>query len=137
MKRTKEIKVRMSREEFDRLNALVYVTGLSREEYVRRLFAGATVKRNPPADYPGLLRELRRIGAKVDDTLVKVRTLGFVDMLQAKEIYQEVKNLEKVFETTLNCQKGKNETEKIVESDPCGFGKQTCRDSFSQKEDPN
>jgi hypothetical protein len=49
---------------------------------------------------------------------VKVRTLGFVDMLQAKEIYQEVKNLEKVFETTLNCQKGKNETEKIVESDP-------------------
>lgn len=118
MKRTKEIKVRMSREEFDRLNALVHVTGLSREEYVRKLFAGATVKRNPPADYPGLLRELRRIGAKVDDTLVKVRTLGFVDMLQAKEIYQEVKNLEKVFETTLNCQKGKNETEKIVESDP-------------------
>ena len=56
MKRTKEIKVRMSREEFARLNALVHVTGLSREEYVRRLFAGATVKRNPSADYPGLLR---------------------------------------------------------------------------------
>ena len=116
MKRTKEIKVRMSREEFDRLNTLVHVTGLSREEYVRRLFAGAIVKRNPPADYPGLLRELRRIGAKVDDALVKVRTLGFVDMLQAKEIYQEVKNLEKVFETTLNCQKGNNETKKIDES---------------------
>ncbi len=107
----------MSREEFDRLNALVHVTGLSREEYVRRLFAGATVKRNPPADYPGLLRELRRIGAKVENTLLKVRTLDFVDMLQMNEIHQEIKNLEEIFETTLNCQKGKNETEKIVESD--------------------
>ena len=37
MKRTKEIKVRMSREEFDRLNALVHVTGLSREN----TFAGS------------------------------------------------------------------------------------------------
>ena len=103
MKRTKEIKVRMSREEFDRLNALVYVTGLSREEYVRRLFAGATVKRNPPADYPGLLRELRRIGAKVDDTLVKVRTLGFVDMLQMNEIYREIKNMEEIFAVRFFC----------------------------------
>ena len=64
------------------------------------------------------MRELRRIGAKVDDTLVKVRTLGFVDMLQMNEIYREVKNMEEIFETTLNCQKGKNETEKIDESNP-------------------
>ena len=62
--------------------------------------------------------EVRHIGAKVDDTLVKVRTLGFVDMLQMNEIYREVKNMEEIFETTLNCQKGKNETEKIDESNP-------------------
>ena len=64
------------------------------------------------------MRELRRIGTKVDDILVKVRRLGFVDMLQMNEIYREVKNMEEIFETTLNCQKGKNETEKIDESNP-------------------
>ena len=127
MKKENAIISRLTRVDFDRLNALAHVTGLSREEYVRRLFTGATVKRNPPADYPGLLRELRRIGAKVDDTLVKVRTLGFVDMLQMNEIYREVKNLEQIFETTLNCQKGKNETEKIVESDPYGCADNSYR----------
>ena len=66
-------------------------------------------------------RELILLAGKATEltkTFSLIQRILFVDMLQAKEIYQEVKNLEKVFETTLNCQKGKNETEKIVESDP-------------------
>ena len=102
MKRTKEIKVRMSREEFDRLNTLVHVTGLSREEYARRLFLGATVKENPPADYGEILRELRCIGRNVDQILVKARSLGFIDSVLCQDVANSIFQMEKMFRKTFS-----------------------------------
>lgn len=102
MKKEKAIIIRLTREDFDRLNALAHVTGLSREEYARRLFLGATVKENPPADYGEILRELRCIGRNVDQILVKARSLGFIDNVLYQDVANSVFQMEKMFRKTFS-----------------------------------
>lgn len=63
MRRTKEIKVRMTEEEFDRVTALAQATVFSREEFIRKALRGTTIRERPPAEYGEIIRELRRIGS--------------------------------------------------------------------------
>lgn len=97
-----EIKVRFTKEEFDRLNALVDVTGLSREEFVRRLISGAIIQEKPPAEYGEILRELRCIGRNVDQILVKARALGFVDNVLCQDMANSIFQMEKMFRKTFS-----------------------------------
>ena len=97
MKRYMEIKVRFTKEEFDRLKALVDVTGLSREEFVRRLIVGATIREKPPAEYAEIVRSLHRIGSNIEQILVKARSLGFVDGIMLKEVADKIDELDMMF----------------------------------------
>ena len=102
MKKEKAIIIRLTRVDFDRLNALAHITGLSREEYARRLFIGATVKEKPPAEYGEILRELRCIGRNVDQILVKARSLGFIDNVLYQDVANSVFQMEKMFRKTFS-----------------------------------
>ena len=51
MKRNYEIKVRLTRDEWEKLNEQVERTCLSREQYVRDVLAGVVVRECPPVEY--------------------------------------------------------------------------------------
>ena len=97
MKKEKAIIIRLTRVDFDRLNALVDITGLSREEFVRRLIAGATIREKPPAEYGEIVRSLHRIGSNIEQILVKARSLGFVDSIMLKEVADKIDELDMMF----------------------------------------
>lgn len=61
MKRNIEIKVRLSKDEMQRLNKAVKKTSFSREGYVRRLINGYQPQAAPPEEYFDLVKELRSV----------------------------------------------------------------------------
>ena len=98
MKRTKEIKVRFTDDELERLNSLVDASNIqSREEFVRQALMGIVIREKPPAEYGQIVRELRRIGSNIDQILVKARTLGFVDEQLLVSAARDVRRMDAVF----------------------------------------
>ena len=59
MKRNYEIKVRLTRDEWEKLNEQVERTCLSREQYVRDVLAGVVVRERPPVEYGEIIIHLR------------------------------------------------------------------------------
>ena len=97
MKRTQEIKVRMTEEEFDRVTALAQATVLSREAFIREALRGTTIRASPPAEYVEILREMRRMGNNVHQLLIKARTLEFVDEIMLQETVDMIRHMDCVF----------------------------------------
>ena len=97
MRRTKEIKVRMTEEEFDRVTALAQATVLSREAFIREALRGTTIRASPPVEYVEILREMRRMGNNVHQLLIKARTLEFVDEIMLQETVDMIRHMDRVF----------------------------------------
>ena len=97
MRRTKEIKIRMTEEEFDRVTKLAQTTVLSREEFIRQVLRGTTIRERPPAEYGETVRELRRIGSNVHQLLLKARTLEVVDEIMLQETVDAIRHMDRVF----------------------------------------
>ena len=97
MRKTKEIKVRMTENEFDRVTAVAQATVLSREAFIREALRGTTIHERPPAEYGEIVRELRRIGSNVQQLLIKARTLEFVDEIILQEIVDAIRHMDRVF----------------------------------------
>ena len=67
MKREREIKVRFTDDELERINSLVDAsTAKSREEFIRLALTDVVIRERPPAEYGQIVRELRRIGSNID-----------------------------------------------------------------------
>ena len=109
-RRTKQICVRLTDEELQAINALVDRTPYSRETFLRKAATGAKLCENLPADYPGILRELRRIGSNVDQLLVKARALGFVDEVSLRSIKEQVNRMDAVFGQSFGDWEGRRKT---------------------------
>lgn len=97
MRRTKEIKVRMTEEEYNRVTALAQATVFSREEFIRQALRGTTIRASPPAEYVEILREMRRMGNNVHQLLIKARTLEFVDEIMLQETVDMIRHMDRVF----------------------------------------
>ena len=97
MRRTKEIKDRMTDEEFDRVTALAQATVLSREAFIREALRGTTIRASPPVEYVEILREMRRMGNNVHQLLIKARTLEFVDEIMLQETVDMIRHMDRVF----------------------------------------
>ena len=98
MQRMKEIKVRFTDDELDRLNSLVVASNAkSREDFVRLALTGAIIRERPPAEYGQIVRELRRIGSNIDQILVKARALGFVDEPMLVAASRDIRRMDAVF----------------------------------------
>ena len=97
MRKTKEIKVRMTEEEFERVSALAHATVLSREAFIGEALHGTTLRERPPAEYGEILREMRRMGNNVHQLLIKARTLDYVDEIMLQETIDMIRHMDRVF----------------------------------------
>lgn len=68
-KRTNAFLVRLDDDEMTALNQKVKLSGLSREEFVRRCFANKKIVELPPVDYGKLIFETRRVGQNLNRLL--------------------------------------------------------------------
>ena len=96
MKRTLEMKIRFTRGELDALTKKARKSGFSREGYSRRILNGATVKENPPADVPMLIREVRRVGYNIDQILKRANSIGLLDVPQLRKDVADLRTVEKL-----------------------------------------
>ena len=97
MRKTKEIKVRMTEDEFDRVTALAQATVFSREAFIREALCGTTIHERPLAEYGEIVRELRRIGSNVHQLLLKARTLDYVYEIMLQETIDMIRRMDRVF----------------------------------------
>lgn len=97
MKRNCRIWARLSPEELESLNQKAKSTGLSREEYIRKVLAGAVPKQAPPLEYAELLRELRRIGVNLNQIAKQANRSGYIDRERYWKEVWELRQVEKRF----------------------------------------
>lgn len=82
--RTKEIKIRLTLGEFDRLNYLVGMTGLSREEYLRSLMRKVVPAYRPSHELVEVVKQLRMIGNNLNQIAVMAYKTSSIDVMKYK-----------------------------------------------------
>lgn len=90
MKRTLEIKVRLTKAELDTVTQKTRKAGLSREGFARAAMLGLVVKEAPSADTRQLLWELRHGGGNLNQALRKLNTMGLADIPMLKKASEEM-----------------------------------------------
>lgn len=98
-KRTREVMLWLTEEEYRTLKKNVEKTGLSMQAYLRKLIKGIQPKALPPMDFFEVLTQLRRIGINLNQIAIKANTIGFVD---TGEYWANMKALEKVISELKN-----------------------------------
>lgn len=97
MKRTKEIKVRLSDEEFKKLNQAVLESGLSREEYIRSLLKKIVPSNKPNIDFIETIKQLRMIGNNLNQIVVIAHKTKSIDTVRYKHemllLQNEIKHI--------------------------------------------
>ena len=73
MYRNKEIKIRLTEKELQRLDRNVAKTTFSREGFIRKILSGYTLVEQPPVRYWELIRELRDIAGGMRSMYYKLR----------------------------------------------------------------
>lgn len=91
-KRTKEVMLWLTEDEYNTLKKNVGKTGLSMQAYLRKLIKGGQPKTLPPMEFFEILSELRRIGVNMNQIAIKANAIGFVD---TNEYWSNMKALEK------------------------------------------
>ena len=77
--RNYEIKVRLTQAEMVHLTRLVGDSGLSRENYLRKLISGVVPREAPPPDFFDMVRELHYIGNNLNQIATKAHALNVID----------------------------------------------------------
>ena len=94
MRRNTEIKIRLSKAEFDSLMKKVRKTNYSREGFCRKVITGAELKEAPPADFPELIKLMRRVEGKLNDLLqIEKRKCG-KDSDEIKILLEEIRKMD-------------------------------------------
>lgn len=95
LKRQNEIKVRFGDEEYEALMGKVRLSGLSREEFIRRTLAQKRVVELPPVDYGRLVFEMRRAGQNLHRLLVIATANHFFEAADIQDCLNEIKAVER------------------------------------------
>ena len=82
--RTKELKVRMSDNEFDLLNEKVQKCGVSREKFIRLVLSDYQPKELPPIEYFTLIKELNDNGNNLNQ-IVRIAYIQGIDITGLNE----------------------------------------------------
>lgn len=99
MRRNHEIKIRFSKEELDALTKKVRKTHFSREGFCRMALNGIEIKEAPPADFPELIKQIRRCADSVSELLMRANDTVTEDEFKStlKEIHRVDKLIWKTF----------------------------------------
>ena len=95
VKRKHAFLIRLNDEEYERLNALVAKSKLSREDFVRRTLANKKVVELPPVEYGKLIFEMRRVGQNLYRLLTIATVNHFFEAADIQNCLQEIKSLER------------------------------------------
>lgn len=95
LKRQNEIKVRLGDDEYESLMEKVRLSGLSREEFIRRTLAQKKVVELPPVDYRRLVFEMRRAGQNLHRLLVIATANHFFEAADILNCLSEIKAVER------------------------------------------
>ena len=100
MKRNYEIKVRLTRYEWEKLNEQVERTCLSREQYVRDVLAGVVVRERPPVEYGEIIIHLRAMTNTLRDLARQTRHTGEVPSKQLSAFAEQLERFDMAFVTS-------------------------------------
>ena len=100
MKRNYEIKVRLTRDEWEKLNEQVERTCLSREQYVRDVLAGVVVRERPPVEYGEIIIHLRAMTNTLCDLARLTQQTGEVPSKQLSVFAEQLEHFDKAFVTS-------------------------------------
>lgn len=91
MKRTKEIKFRVTEKEFEIIRENVRKSGLSREAYTRSIILKSEIPNPiPPESFNTVTYHLRRIGNNMNQLAVIANKTGNIDWNRYKNDYDEL-----------------------------------------------
>jgi len=90
--RDKTFLLRMNDKEMSTLKKKVALSGLSREEYCRKVLGESTVKEAPDADTKLLIREIRQAGYSLNGILKKANAIGFIEPIELNKALEEVRS---------------------------------------------
>ena len=78
-KRNIRIQCWLNRKEVETLDKRAKRSGLSREAYIRQLINGFVPRDAPPPDYYGMMRQLYKVGADLNQIAQKAHMLNVID----------------------------------------------------------
>lgn len=84
-KRNVQILFRLTEEEAEHLNELVWKSGRSKEAFLREMVRGYQLCEKPDSEFYKMMRELSAIGNRINQLAVKANALGFVDTPMLRE----------------------------------------------------
>lgn len=90
--RTHRITIRLTDKEWNELNSKVAKTNMKLSAYCRSVISGAEIKETPPADFPYLIREVRRVGTNVNQ-LAKIANTTGENVSELNQLYSEVRDV--------------------------------------------
>lgn len=100
MKRNYEIKVRLTRAEWEKLNEQVERTCLSREQYVRDVLAGVEIRERPPVEYGEIIIHLRAMTNTLRDLARLTQQTGEVPSKQLSDFAEQLEHFDMAFVTS-------------------------------------
>ncbi len=100
MKRNYEIKVRLTRDEWKKLNSQVERTCLSRERYVRDALAGVEIHEHLPVEYGEIIIHLRAMTNTLHDLARQTRHTDEVPSKQLSAFAEQLERFDKAFVTS-------------------------------------
>ena len=103
MRREYEVKIRLTQDEYDRLNRDVERVGCSRERYLRALIMKKQVKERPSVDFAAVLKSLQQINNNMNQIAMKANSMNFVD---TADYWKNVETLKKTINELLEVMYG-------------------------------
>ena len=100
MKRNYEIKVRLTRDEWEKLNSQVERTCLSRERYIRDALAGVEIREHLPVEYGEIIIHLRAMTNTLYDLARLTQQTGEVPSKQLSAFAEQLERFDKAFVTS-------------------------------------
>lgn len=99
--RTRQFSFFLNAEEKANLQSKATAAGMSCSEYIRKVIAEAEVKEAPQADVPLLIRDVRRVGYKVEVLLKSANTTHVLDAPELRrtlvEAYLVFERIHKIY----------------------------------------
>lgn len=105
-KRTVMILFRVTQNEYEVIKKNSAASGMSMSEFIRKTLMGKKIVSAPPADFPFLIREIKRVGNNLNQVLRKLNILGIAHSLDLEQCQTEIVEIEKLLYRTFRPGKG-------------------------------
>ena len=94
------LRIRVSPAEYEMIRSKAKISGLSVSEFSRRILTGEKVMAAPDADFPNLIREVKRVGSNLNQLLRKLNIVGIAHPLELERCEQDIqKTIEMLYRT--------------------------------------